>query len=334
MHHHRTSNRQRALLAIALGLTMTVTACGSDTKATTATAEPTPTALTATTIEPTTTTTIEPTTTTSPVPATTISADEPASAIKVVITDAAFEVSGPVRPGGAISFENRGVEAHSVQVRKIVAGKTYEDALGQLDSQDGMNAITQELGAPGNVLTPGHSVAIAYPNLDAGEYILADWFPVEGDASGKYHANIGVVGHLTVAGEPIESPVATETYHASAGAPLDGPTTLKSGHHEMNLVFDGTATGFPTVFVLQNSDDVASAVGQLANAFSQEHWPSGTGLAMANYLVTSTFGPMTGGNELTIGLDLEPGRYALVDLGYDNDGNPVVGPEQIELTVT
>jgi hypothetical protein len=332
MHHHqRIRTRHTAVLTVAVGITMTLTACGSDKVATTK-AEPSTTAPPASpTIEP--TTAVAPTTTSS-APATSVKSNEPATVINVVITDTSFEVSGPVRPGGVIAFKNSGVEAHSVQVRKISDGKSYDDALAQLNSQEGMDAITTELGAPGNVLTPGNSVAIAYPQLAAGDYILADWFPVEGDTTGKYHANIGVVGHLTVAGAPVESPTATETYHVVTGAPLKGSAVLSSGHHELHIVFDGTATGFPTVFALHDADNVASATKRLAQVFAQESRPTGTGVDMAKYLVTSTFGPMTGGNELTIGLDLQPGRYALVNLAYDNDGNPVVGPEQIEFTVT
>jgi hypothetical protein len=251
-----------------------------------------------------------------------------------VITDAAFDVSGPVRPGGEIVFQNQGAEAHYVQVRKIVDGKTYEDALGQLDSFEGLDAIAKELGAPGNVLTPGYSVAVAYPQLAVGDYILADWFPVEGDTSGLFHANVGVVGHLIVAGAPVEPPVATETYHVVTGAPLDGPATLSAGHHELHIVFDGQSSGFPTMFALQNGDDVASVVQRLNDVFAQESWPKGTGLAVASYLITSTSPPMTGGNDYTIGLDVKAGRYALVNVAYDNDGAAVVGPEQIELTVS
>ena len=56
------------------------------------------------------------------------------------------------------------------------------------------------------------------------------------------------------------------------------------------------------------------------------------GTIAGKYLVTSAYSPW--GGTFTIGVDLTPGRYVLADLGYDDAGAPVAGPEQIELDVS
>lgn len=342
--HHPIHRRVHTAVLIALA-TVAVSACGSGDDADGPSSSSSPSASTiratisttapATTAPATAPVTTAPATVASTAPATTsvVTTAPPLDApLTITITDSAFDVPGSVRPGGAVEFVNVGNEAHYVQIRRIADGSRYADAAAAVDSFDAMAAITTEFGAPGNVITPGHRITVATPVLVAGDYILLDWFPVEGDTTGAFHAGVGLVASLTVEGDPVDPPTPTESYTITAGQAIDGPTELTAGHHEIEVRFTDGAIGFPTLFTLADGDDPQAVVDRLAAEFDQEPWAVGTGMHMAGYLVASLFGPV-GGDVMTVGVDLAPGRYLLTSLGYDNDGAPVLGPEQVIVTV-
>lgn len=258
---------------------------------------------------------------------------EPSSAIDVVITDSAFVVSGPVRPGGTIRFSATSDEAHYVQVRKLDPGADLDDALEAADDQAALDHLAPEIGAPTHVLPPGRSIEITNPTMDVGEYLLLDFFPVEGDTDGRYHTDVGLVGHFTVAGDHAEPNAPTDRYSITIGTPISGPAVLQAGHHLLELRRNGDEFGFPTLFRLDDGRTLDEAIVNLNAIFANDVWPIGSGQAMAGYLIASTY-PPTAGDLYGLGVELEPGRYALVALDYDANGYAAVGPERIDLTVT
>jgi hypothetical protein len=154
---------------------------------------------------------------------------------------------------------------------------------------------------------------------------------VEGDTAGAYHVDRGLVGHFTVAGNPVPEPDPTERYRLRARSAINGPRRLTAGHHVLHLDFGTGDKGFATLFRLEGSTSLPAVVGRLADAFRQEHWAAGTGMSMASYLVASLYPPQ--GTSLDVGVDLVPGTYVLAEVAYDNDGLPIVGVEHLQIQV-
>jgi hypothetical protein len=256
----------------------------------------------------------------------------PASLIDITITDSAFEVTGPVRPGGTIRFTADGDLAHYVQVRKVADSATLGEALAAVDDQAKLDGLAPEVSAPTIVITPGHAIEITDPGLATGDYLLLDFFPVEGDTEGRFHTDEGLVGQFTVAGDPAEPLQPTDTYTITRDSPISGAPTLDAGHHVLRVERSGHDFGFPTLFRLRAGMTLTDAITALNGIFDYEVWPIGSGRDMAEYLVASAYPPLDG-DHVDIGVDLDPGAYVLVALGYDSDGFAFAGPEFIELTI-
>jgi hypothetical protein len=236
-------------------------------------------------------------------------------------------------PGGTVRVSDVGVEAHFVQVRKVADGRSVADAEAAVQSQEQLDQIAPEMGAPSLIVTPGHTVEVTNSLLVAGDYLLLDWFPVEGDTSGAYHTDRGLIGHFTVSGAPPVVVTPTESYVIDPALAIAGPTDLTSGHHILALQFVGDPMSvFPTVIRVDAAHTADSAVQELADVFGADVWPVGSGEQLSHSTIASMYGPL-GGTVLDIGLDLEPGTYVLAGLGYDPSGAPVLGASQITLTV-
>ena len=257
----------------------------------------------------------------------------PAATIEIRVTDHSFDVSGPLRPGGTISVANVGNETHFMQVRQVKAGETFLAAKNAIQSQDALDKIAPEIGAPSVIVTPGNTVEITNPTLVAAEYLLLDWLSVEGDTTGAYHVDKGLVGHLTVAGAAAPALKPTATYQIAAGQAITGPSGLKAGHNVFELQFGGDAINvFPTLFRIRPGQTVEGAVKLLADTFSADKWPVGVGRKLASSTLASAYGPL-GGQSLGMGFDLDPGTYVLAATTYDNNGAPVLNASRITLTV-
>jgi hypothetical protein len=263
---------------------------------------------------------------------TTTDATGAASTIDIQVTDTAFDVSGPVRPGGTIRFDNTGDEAHYIQVRKVADDATLEEALKVVDDQEAIDQVAPEVGAPGNLIAPGHTVSITDPGMGAGDYVVIDFFPVEGDTDGRTHADAGMVGHFTVAGDQAEPAATDATFAFEAGQPVTGPTELTKGTRNLHLTMTGDDLVYPTLLRLEGDRTVEQSIDELNQAFGQESWAVGTGKTAATFFVVSAFPPV--GDTMDLGVDLEPGTYVLLGLTYDDDGAAVVGPERITLTIS
>ena len=259
-------------------------------------------------------------------------ANTPQPKIDIGVTDHAFAVSGRLRPGGTIRVSNTGNETHYVQVRKLVAGKSFADAKRALNSQEALDKITHELGAPSVLVWPGHTIEITSPTLAAGQYVLLDWLQVEG-TTGTYQTAKGLVGHFSVSGAPATASVPTETYVVS-GKAVTGPTALRAGHHVFAVRLDGVdaVNTFPTLIRLNPGRTAESAIKDLADVFGAKVWPVGSGKKLATSMLASAYSP-TDGTPFDIGVDLEPGQYVLAGLSYDNNGAPVLGASQIAVNV-
>ena len=256
----------------------------------------------------------------------------PQPKLDIGVTDHAFAVSGQLRPGGTIRVSNTGTETHYMQVRKLVAGKSFADAERALNSQEALDKITHELGAPSVVVWPGHTIEITSPKLAAGQYVLLDWLQVEGTA-GTYHTAKGLVGHFSVSGAPTTAAVPTETYVVSSKA-VTGPSALRAGHHVFEVRLDGVSAvnTFPTLLRVTPGRTAENAIKELADVFGAKVWPVGSGKKLAASMLASAYSP-SDGTPLDIGVGLEPGHYVLAGLSYDNDGAPVLTASQIALNV-
>ena len=255
--------------------------------------------------------------------------------VDVVMTDHAYDVAGPVRPGGTIRVRNEGEETHMMIVGRLRDGATTDDVLEAFAAGDeaAATALVDEVGAPGNFLTPGHTLEVTAPDLRAGSYAMICFIGTEGD--GTPHVFNGMAGTLVVEGDAAVQPAANAQYTVDAGQPIEGPTELAAGHH----VFDITAGATDarslemSLWKLAADDTLESARARLNELIDAEVPAAGSGREAAQHLVgvVNAFGPS---GRLLLGVDLEPGRYVLAAINTDDDAEPDGGTtEQITIVV-
>ena len=73
------------------------------------------------------------------------------------MTEFAYDVSGPLRPGGTLTVRNDGEEAHMMLMARLHDGVSLDDLLAALESDDesAAEALVDMTGAPGNSSCPG-----------------------------------------------------------------------------------------------------------------------------------------------------------------------------------
>ena len=80
----------------------------------------------------------------------------------------------------------------------------------------------EELGFPGNIMSPGQTVEVSVPNLTPGTYALICFIPTEG--SGAPHVAMGMINQLeVVTGAAPPEPTSDATYRLAPDKAIEGP---------------------------------------------------------------------------------------------------------------
>jgi uncharacterized cupredoxin-like copper-binding protein len=258
--------------------------------------------------------------------------------VSVTMTEYAYSVSGSLTAGNTIRLRNAGKQLHMMGMGKLKPGKTLDDVKAALkqepqgEDQDPTADIVDQVGMPAGLVTPGHTVDITVPSLEAGDYALVCFLPTEG--GGPFHAIQGMVSSLrVVAGSP-STPKADAVYSTTPGKPVTGPTTLTAGTHVLRI--DGIdAKGLePGLAKLPPGKTIAQLSKEIDAVFEAEGGPpKGAGLQVAESFLFGLF-DFQDAKTVYIGITLEPGTYALVTQDSDVQNKPDDPVEKILITVT
>lgn len=347
--HHRPLVAFAAAGALLVGLT----ACGSDDTTSASTAASTAATTAASTVPPTTaaatttaaSTTATPTTATATTAAPTTAASTTASpanstpagdakapianAVTVTAPGMSYSVSGTLRPGvAAITFVNSDSVAHMLGVSRLKPGVTLDQvkaAAGQ--SEDAAGALLADgpdttYGTPAP-LGAGESTTVTALDLPAGDYVLICFFA---DASGTPHYQMGMIGMLSVTGDP-----ATEKPDS------DGTITIDDTGTKLPDGFSGRGT-----YLVTNSGTTPHSISlaRLDDGTTLEAYYQHVGQAMnGGGTIDGGGGTLAGGvDELAPGasayltIDLAAGHYGYVSTA-DASG-PQLPAQSGEFTVS
>ena len=245
----------------------------------------------------------------------------------------AYTVKGEVRAGGTIHLENTGKELHMAGFAKLKAGKTYDDAVAALKSEgeDDDGATYDQVGMPGAILSPGGAADVTVPDLAAGDYVFACFINVEGEETP--HFVKGMTGQITVTDEKAPTPKADATYEASKGKAVTGPDKLSAGHHVLAIHRDAGGDVLEPGLVKLDDGKTIKDFAEAIKVFDQGPLQKGAAASLPGTIIISEFD--FGATETVYyGVDLEPGTYALVVDDSDDDVDPDIPVERIEITVT
>jgi hypothetical protein len=88
-------------------------------------------------------------------------------------------------------------------------------------------------GIPGNLMSPGASVALTVPSLKPGHYGMVCAIATEGE--GVPHFAKGMLGELYVVDGQAATPNADSAYRVTPGQPIEGPAVLPPGPHTLRV---------------------------------------------------------------------------------------------------
>lgn len=240
------------------------------------------------------------------------------NAVTITMPGMSYDVSGPLRPGiGTITLANTDDVAHMMSFGHLKDGVTLDqvkDALAQ--SEDALVALFAEspdtsYGTP-DVLGAGQTETITGLDFKPGTYVLVCFLMA---ADGMPHWQMGMIGELTIAGDP-----ATEKPES------DGTITIDDAGIAFPDAFDGSGT-FLVTNAGKQSHNISMA--KLDDGTTLSDYAGHVGQAMG------TGAPVDGGGGTLVGgIDaLAPGQSAYITLdlqaghyGYLSSAD-MTGPE-------
>lgn len=232
-------------------------------------------------------------------------------AVTVVATEYAFAPQGPIPSGVTqVLLEDRGRQAHHMELYRLDGGKKVQDLLPILKSGGALPRWVVSVGGPGAVES-GETVD-ATMLLAPGSYVYVCYAP---DSIGVPHFQRGML-------QTVE--IASGTRHESAEPVADLTLTLS----EYGFRFSGPLTPGRHVIRVEN----AGAQAHQAFLFRLD---AGRSLEeFVRWTDTGEMGPRPGhwaggisalspGLHAYVSADLEPGEYAVICyVGDDADGRP------------
>ncbi|MGH2536013.1 MAG: hypothetical protein ACRDHL_01300 [Candidatus Promineifilaceae bacterium] len=232
--------------------------------------------------------------------------------VRIAASEYAFDALDSV-PAGWTQFElvNNGTELHHAQLIRLEEGKTIDDVMAALQSDEVPTwAITA--GGP-SVAAPGPDNAVsATVNLQPGNYILICFLP---DAEGVPHAAKGMVRPLTVSeaeGESAPAPEPDIELVAKEFA-FDLPESLTAGEQTFHL--DNQGQQDHEAFVVKLEEGVTPEQFLAAVEDPSAGPPPG--------LPAGGFQAIPPGSEGYFTVDMTPGNYAFICfVGDEETGAP------------
>lgn len=199
--------------------------------------------------------------------------------------------------------------------------------------EDPTAEIVEELGYPGNFMSPGESVEITAPNLTPGTYAFVCFLPTEGE--GTPHFVKGMINQLEVVeGTAPTLPTADATYRIAPGRAVEGPATLPAGRHTLKIeAASGSNQLEPSLGRLNPGTTRAQADAAFERLFeTDEPPPKGAANMIPAQLVLGAF-DLEGVSSFYVTLDLKAGNYVLDAEDTDVENPPSPPRETINIRV-
>ena len=252
------------------------------------------------------------------------------------------EETGPTTTAaGATTTTARGATTTTV------AGATTTTAAGATTNTTGrqggegggeqanpMAEFIEELGFPGNIMSPGQTVEVSVPNLTPGTYALICFIPTEG--SGAPHVAMGMINQLeVVTGAAPPEPTSDATYRLAPDKAIEGPATLTAGRHTLRFeAAPGSQQLEPGLPLLNPGTSLPQFVQSLDTLFeSEEGPPPGAAAQVPGQVVFSGF-DLEDVTSFYLTVDLKPGNYYIVANDTDVENPPSPPVELLNVTVS
>jgi hypothetical protein len=184
--------------------------------------------------------------------------------------------------------------------------------------------ILEELGLPGNILSPGESFELTVPSLQPCTYGMVCFLPAEGE--GTPHFEKGMIGQLEVLpGTAPAVPAADATYKVAPGKAVQGPATLTAGRHVIKFEAAAGSEQLEPTIVRLNAGATFSSLDKAISALFEGDKPPAKGAAMKlpGQVVFGGF-DLLAVTEFYVAVDLKAGNYMIVasDTDVPTPGTP------------
>ena len=207
-----------------------------------------------------------------------------------------------------------------------------EDQGGGQD-ENPLAEIADDVGWPGNFMSPGESAEVSASNLTPGTYSFVCFIPTEGD--GAPHFTKGMVGQREVVeGTAPPTPAADATYRVAPGRAVEGPASLSAGRHVLKIeAASGSEQLEPSLARLNQGTTYQQLDRAFATLFEAEEGPPpGAATRTPGQVVFGGF-DLQGVTTSYLTVDLKPGNYVLVAEDTDPEERPRPPREIINIMV-
>jgi hypothetical protein len=202
------------------------------------------------------------------------------------------------------------------------------------EEEDPMAEVAEEVGVPGNFMSPGAEAAVTIPDLEPGTYSIMCFIPTEGE--GTPHIAKGMINQFKVVeGEAPAEPTADVTYKVEAGKAVSGPGTLEAG--EQTLKFEGVGDAGelePALAKLDTGTTFAQLDKVLGELFEGEDPPAkGSAEKIPGDII---FGGFDFGDFASyyLTVTLEAGNHVIVAEDSDDEDDPATPKELLQIKVS
>lgn len=272
-----------------------------------------------------------------PTSAAATSAPAAANTVAIDMQEYRFDVSGSLVAGtSTVAFRNTGKEIHMAGFGLLREGRTVDDAIEALGSEDAdaFEAVfARELNAPGGLLGPGEAMEVTTPFLGAGTYAVMCFVPTVGEE--VPHSAKGMVAELRVeAGDARPpAPEADAVYAVENGA-VDGPAALPAGRTTLEV---RSGRGGPHELTIARKKAPGTTYEEIDAAytalFEGETPPAPGYVDTLPAAIAGNVFDVDEGATVLVTLDLRPGAYLIGCARQPEDGPAHTG-ELREVTVT
>jgi hypothetical protein len=205
---------------------------------------------------------------------------------------------------------------------------------GGEEEEDPLAEVADEIGLPGNFMSPGQSAAVTIPNLEPGTYAMICFLPQEG--TGAPHFTMGMVNEFKVVeGDAPQEPTADATYKIAAGKAPDGPATLTAGEHTLKFEAVGDAKELePGVGRLDAGKKIADINKAFEDLFESEEGPAkGAADQVPGDVAWGGF-DLEDITSYYVTINFTPGDWFVIASDSDVEDQPETPKEYLDIKVT
>ncbi len=256
--------------------------------------------------------------------------------LKKVLAEMGPPGGGAGEQGGGEQSQTQPSESTTTGAGQSQAGggQSEEDAGGEGEEQDPTAEVLEELGLPGNVMSPGESADVTVPDLQPGNYALVCFIPTEGE--GAPHFTKGMLNELQVVEGDAPEPTADVTYKVTPGKAVEGPAMLTSGRHTLKFeAAAGSEQLEPQLGRLAPGKTFNDLDTELTKLFeSEEPPPKGAAARVSSGQLPFAGFDLRNITKFYLALDFRPATYVLLAEDADKEDRAKPPKEMITITVT